>query len=437
MVRLFARQAPGIPVNPTAESKRPNRCNRSSGGASLVEAMVALAVMAFGMLALVGVQATLRMNNDLAKQRSEATIIATEEVERLRNYFTLLPAATPDGSSWTEIAGRTVEAYTPVGAIGNTSYRVERTVNTDAATRQKVFTVDVSWADRTGVTQRVVLDGMVWGVVPELSPLLAIPTRPSAINQINGRDVTIPAGVVDVDGGLSRFNPPGNTTEAWMFDRATGALRVCDLDGTSNCRLARFISGEVRFHRPSAPGAITAADAETPQGPSWNLAAGPSAMSMVLPINLVGVTQACYADAYSAAQLLPAAIPRVTAIKYYCAVYSVAPLGWGGQLNPSLVDPANGNAAVSIGVLSTQAKVCRYTTAANEYAANEDHPKTYCIVASTTLADSLSCNRTRVNGNLINQNFLVIPGDRDCPSDSAINLAAGDMLNTNTLQHQP
>jgi len=424
-------------VNPIADLKRPIQGRRTLLGASLVEAMVALAVMAFGMLALVGVQATLRMNNDLAKQRSEATMIATENVERLRNYFTLFPAATPDGSSWTEIAGQTVAAYTPVGSIGNTSYRVERTVNTDAATRQKVYRVEVSWPDRTGVTQRVVLDGMVWGVVPELSALLAVPTRPSAISQVNGRDVTIPAGAVDIDGGLSRFIPPGSTSVAWLFDRTTGALKVCDPDGVSNCRLARFISGEVRFHRPTAPGVITAADAENPQGPSWNLADGPSAMSMTFPINLTGVTKECYADAYNAAQLLPAALPRVTAIKYYCAVYSGATLGWGGQLNPSLVDPANGNAAVATGTAADQAKVCRYTTASNEFTHNENHPKTYCIVASNTLAGSLSCNRTRVNGNLINQNFLVIPGDRDCPTDSAINLATGDLLNTNTLLHQP
>ncbi|MDP1533833.1 MAG: prepilin-type N-terminal cleavage/methylation domain-containing protein, partial [Rubrivivax sp.] len=41
-------------------------------GVSLIEAVVALAVLAFGMLGLVGVQATLRGNADIAKQRAEA-----------------------------------------------------------------------------------------------------------------------------------------------------------------------------------------------------------------------------------------------------------------------------------------------------------------------------------------------------------------------------
>ena len=404
---------------------------------SLVEAMVALAVMAFGMLALVGVQATLRMNNDLAKQRSEATLIATEEVERLRNYFKLLPDVNQAGISWSEIEGRTVSAYTPPQSIGNTTYRLDRLVTTDTANRRKTFKVEVTWPDRTGLTQRVVLDGLVWGVVPELSTLLAIPTRPSAVNQINGREVTIPAGVTDVGGGLSRFVPPGNTSVAWMFNRTTGVLNACDADGVSNCRLARLVSGEVRFHRPTAPGTITASDAENPQGPSLNLDSGPSAMTMVYPLNLAGVTSECYADLYTAAQLVDSALPRVTSIKYYCAVFSAGTLGWGGQLNPRLVNPASGNALITPGSLASDVKVCRYTTASTHFTNNEDHPKTYCAVTSTTLTGNLSCSRTRVNWNLINQNFLVIPGDRSCPTDGAINLATGDLLNTNTLQHQP
>ena len=437
MARFWACLAAGTPVNSIVEHTRPSQYCGASRGVSLVEAMVALAVMAFGMLALVGVQTTLRMNNDLAKQRSEATLIATEEVERLRNYFTLLPVNGQPGISWAEILEQPAADYLPPGAIGNTTYRVTRSVITDDVTRQKTFKVEVSWLDRTGVSQHVVIDGIVWGVVPQLSTLLAIPTRPSATNQINGRNVTIPANVVDVDGGnFSRFVPPGSNGVAWMFDRTTGALRACAADGTSNCRLARFISGEVRFHRPAAAGVITAADAEIPQGPSLNLAAGPNAMTLEIPPDVNGVTSECYSDVYTAAQLTDAALPRVTAIKYYCAILSGATLGWGGMLKPQLVNPTD-STAVTPGSLASDVKVCRYTIASTAFTNNEDHPKTYCAVTPTTLTINLSCNLTRVTGNLINQNFLVIPGDRACPTDTAINLATGDLLNTNTLQHQP
>lgn len=430
-------------VNSTVDLVHPGR-RRSpvTHGVSLVEAMVALAVMAFGMLALVGVQATLRLNNDLAKQRTEATQIATEEVERMRRYAALLPVGGEPGVSWTELAGRVVEAYAPPDAIGNTSYRVVRIVTPDAETRQKIYKVEVTWTDRTGITQRVVLDGAIWGAAPELSGLLAVPVQPSAVSQVNGREVSIPTiNVTDVDGGLTRFLPPGTSSVAWTFNRNTGELNACTWDGTStsSCRRARLVSGEVRFHRPSTPGAVTAANAETPVGTeigvTLRLAGGPNAMALSFPLRLTGVTSECYADNPSVASLAPAAVPRITSIKYYCAVFSGATVGWGGQLNPRLVDPAD--ALVSPSVLATGVKVCRYTTAGTDFTKNEDHPKTYCGIASDTLSVNPACLVTRVVNNLSNQNYLVIPGDRGCPTDTAPNLAIGDLLNSNTLQHQP
>ena len=58
-------------------------------GVSLVEALVALAIMAFGMLGLVGMQASMRANADLAKQRSEAVRLAQQQMEAWRGYGTL------------------------------------------------------------------------------------------------------------------------------------------------------------------------------------------------------------------------------------------------------------------------------------------------------------------------------------------------------------
>ncbi len=63
-------------------------------GTSLVEAVVAMAVMAFGMLAVVGVQSTLRLNADVAKQRSEAVRIAQEAMEAARGFGVIEAPAT-------------------------------------------------------------------------------------------------------------------------------------------------------------------------------------------------------------------------------------------------------------------------------------------------------------------------------------------------------
>lgn len=53
-----------------------------SRGVSLVEALVALLVMSFGMVALVGILSNLRRSEDLARQRGEAQRIAQAEIAK-------------------------------------------------------------------------------------------------------------------------------------------------------------------------------------------------------------------------------------------------------------------------------------------------------------------------------------------------------------------
>ena len=60
--------------------------HRAQRGLSLVEALVALAVMAFGMMAYVGIHSGLRLNGDVAKQRAEAVRLAQEAIERWRAF---------------------------------------------------------------------------------------------------------------------------------------------------------------------------------------------------------------------------------------------------------------------------------------------------------------------------------------------------------------
>lgn len=88
-----------------------HRPRAAARGVSLVEALVAMAVMSIGMLALVGVQSTLRMNGDLARQRTEATRIASEEIERVRSFTSLAAVPGAPGMSYDEIDSRTVDNY--------------------------------------------------------------------------------------------------------------------------------------------------------------------------------------------------------------------------------------------------------------------------------------------------------------------------------------
>ena len=404
-------------------------------GVSLIEALVALAVMAFGMLSMVGVQVTLRLNSDVAKQRAEATRIATDDVDSLR-LFTRL-ASEAGQFAWADITSRNTTVA--AGNTGNTTYTLERTVRDGAVAGVggglvKVLEVKVSWLDRANALQTVTLDTIITGVNPAVGALLTAPAQPSATNLRNGRHFSIPPAAQDLAGepGTSQFVPPNAVNLTWLFSNLTGALRVCD-GARSNCQAAMLVSGYVGFHRapPTADNGAdtTASNAELPEGPALNLRDSPNALAM-LSVQPSGTAVSCFADSYSLVQL--ATIRR---LPYFCAVMVGPSTGWGGQLNPAVINAAFN--VMTAGNLATQHKVCRYTLKNTDYTDNADHPKMYCQPASDTLTLSPTCTKTRVKTNLINQNFLVIAGNKTCPTDVAADPAAGDLINSNTRLHQP
>ena len=408
-------------------------------GVSLVEALVALAVMSIGMLALVGVQSTMRLNSDLAKQRTEATRIASEEIERLRSFTSMAAVNGQPGISYDEIASRVVANYQPPDGIGNTTYEVRRTV-VDLATRsQKMVSVQVAWTDRTNQPQTVTLDSAISATAPTLGAMLLVPHRESPTSRHRGRHVSIPPIADDLGNGYSRFEPP-NSGLGWYFNNLTGVMRACGANVTdfTTCPVATLVSGTVRFHLTDTQ--PTGRDAEAPQGPVMALATGPGALEMVDAVGS-GTQAQCYSEVVD------------TLVVYACAVLTNDASGWGGQLNPVL-------SGGSFSLLSTGYKSCRYTndlpTAENnatvaieadphaQFTLNADHPRKYCLERprNAPSENGNACTGRRVNVNLINQNFLVIKGHQSCPTerndDGTLNGQGLDpLILANTRQHQP
>ena len=412
---------------------------RSIRGVSLVEALVALAVMSIGMLALVGVQSTMRLNSDLAKQRSEATRIASDEIERLRSFTSMGAVPGQPGISYDEIANRVVENYEPPGGIGNTSYRVRRTVTDLVTQAQKLVSVQVQWTDRTNQQQTVTIDSAISATAPTLGAMLVVPHRESPTSRNRGRHVSIPPSADDLGDGHSRYEPPYSGGVGWYFNNLTGVMRVCGAGVTdyTSCPVGTLVSGTVQFHLSDTQ--PTGREAETPQGPVMSLATGPGALVMADAVGS-GTTASCYSQVVD------------TLVFYACAVLTNATNGWGGQLNPVL-------SGGSFSLLSSDFKSCRYTndrpTAENnatvaieadphaEYTLNADHPRKYCLERPRNTTEAgLACTGRRVTGNLINQNFLVIKGNQSCPTelndDGTPNGQGQDpLILANTRQHQP
>jgi hypothetical protein len=424
------------------------RC-RVQRGVSLVEAIVAMAVMAFGMLAIVGLQTTLRLNSDVAKQRAEAVRIAQEAIEEWRAFSVM--GATAGSMAYADIVS---ELQTDVlGLTTNTTYRLSRFENDEFGQIVKSVRVVVEWSDRANNAQSVELNSIIARVDPALSGTLSI--RPSGVpvRQPLGRNPAIPVGARDMLDKTSAFKPPGaGGAVLWVFDNLEGVIvGVCnnvttelnDLtqDNTQMCvnstrdRDLRGLplTGFVRFSTGSTQ--PTAVNSENPTSPALNLA---------VELALTGTghpspNHVCYVDAPTSATTTR------TAVRYYCAIFfnvGVVPR-WSGisTLTPLAflepdVEVAWVLAADGADANATRYRVCRYTPATSDTQVipNQLHPRNYSNV--TALQP------------LTNQNFLVIragngdgtPGNGtafNCPTDVPANPAAGDYVNSNTLPHQP
>lgn len=377
--------------------------SRRQRGISLIEALVAMMVMSFGTLAVLGVQATLRANGDLSKQRAEAVRIGQAAIETWRGYADL------DGDAEGQVHYESIDDEETTEDGTNATYTVTRTVpdpSTDP--RYRVVVIDVGWQDRAGNAQNIRLSSAIFGTPPELAGTLAIPATRSILGNPGGRHPAIPDAAVPQEGGTSRFTPPGAPAGvAWVFDNHTGFITQICADAVCIAASARLLAGFVVYAYAGTP------NPELPDSP--RLPGVEVEVVQTLPAAVAG-TLGCYEDA-----------TPVSYTAYYCAV----PLGvgdrWTGQsllvgLAPLATSIADSDAA--------DYRVCRYTRYRSHLTAptqmkNSEHPLIY----------------DQVTESLVNQNFLVIrAGDgtaaTNCPAD--IEEADGGLpIDGTTWHHQP
>jgi len=96
------------------------------------------------------------------------------------------------------------------------------------------------------------------------------------------------------------------------------------------------------------------------------------------------------------------------------------PKRWSGQF--LIAPPSSGTDAWFLGSSSNRFKLCRYTGDyyADGVLSNSEHPMKY----------------RGVTGALDNQNYVVVDGNVDCPTDGPANTATGNYVNSNTTLHQ-
>lgn len=420
---------------------------RQSRGVSLVEALVALAVMAFGMLAIVGIQSTMRTSSDISKQRSEAVRIAQESIEQARAYSVV--DTTAGRTAFADIDA--LDGVEVAGYTTNTIYRLSRRVTDLPTQNQKLVRVEVAWYDRTSDPARgdgpqtVALSTVIARTDPALLAALVTPPVGSPSLRPRGRHAAIPFEAKDMGGGRSAFKPPapGGGTVAWVFSNVTGLitgicavpretttanLTAADIDACSDNTVAQLLSGTVRFATGEAQ--PTAADAQYPSSRARNL-------DIALTLTSVGHPAAptCFDDAPTTV----GAAARQTAVNYYCAIPANASRSWSGY--STIVPLAFSDDGESDWGITGQAPpgrtthtLCRYTPAASDdqVVPNPLHPWLYRV----EYADPGRNRQPLPMPPLTNQNFLVIAAANSCPTDVPADPASGDFVNSNTLLHR-
>jgi Tfp pilus assembly protein PilV len=388
-----------------------------SRGIALIEALIALAVMAFGMLAIVGLQSTLRQNGDLSRQRAEAVRLAQAEIESIRAYASLGSALAPAPATFSGLGTRAAIPV-PDAAGRSTRYTLTTTVAEGAgladlaatgAVSLKHVTVKVEWFDRRSlsVAQSVELSTAVHGVAPELAATLSLPANGGPTSGAGGRLPTIPWAAVPLGNGTSGFVPPqaagGNVV--WVINNLTGLFTVCtirnlalpltpsNISGCSSFRY-QFVSGYVNFAN-NGSGAATAADALSPSGTAF-----------AVQVQLVQTAPA--ALAVGPVCFTESPVLGLRSLAYFCAVpvsdtRSLPP--WSGY---SYVTGVGLPVAPAPGDFAT----CRYTTVRQNFPtpplANVQHPRAYL----------------NVDEPLAGQNFLVVrvvsQSATDCPDGTPL-----------------
>lgn len=371
-------------------------------GVSLIEALLALVVMALGMLAVVGVQANLRANADLSRQRAEAVRLAQEGLESWRSFSSL--AAVAGDVDYNDLASDGPTDVSPLGS--NATYQRTRTVPADPASGSpplRTLSVVVQWTDRSNVAQQVELHTTFARVAPELAASLSVPPNGAPTRQPLGRHAAIPPGAMWQPDGTSTFTPPqgpGPVTTL-VFNNLTGLItRIC-IDNVCTDGKAQLLTGYLRMAiGVGAPAALPASqvlDPTTTADALNNFLNAPVART--LELNLVYtssagaavLTEPCFVD------LLPGNLN--TAVAYFCVIKLNADANtpnptWSGSLQfgptPGVV------AAAAADFSSTQLRICRYYDLAGTGAfAGVDQPlsnKNMLLVpAGTGAAPAYTC----------------------------------------------
>lgn len=215
---------------------------RGQLGFTLVEALISLLIMGFGILSLAGMQAVLSRTADDAKQRTEAVRLAQEKIEQFRSYTGIASTVVGQGTvnttalNWNALAGGTDSMTT------NAAYTRTWTISGASVDPMRGLTVSVAWTDRAGEAQTVALSSVLSKTDPADSGFLGFPLPLNTnLKRPKNRNLDIPIPAIDLGTGKSavKFGTGGQYV---VFGNISGdVVNICAPTLPSNPTTAQII----------------------------------------------------------------------------------------------------------------------------------------------------------------------------------------------------
>lgn len=128
-------------------------------GQTLIEVLITILFIGVGVIALMRFQSYLAYDYNLTEKKAEATLIATKQMETLRDFQVL-----NNTSGYTSYQG--IASGSANTTINNTTYAVTWTVTTFTNPDYKVIAVTVGWTDQYSNSHSIQLVSDVAGIEP-------------------------------------------------------------------------------------------------------------------------------------------------------------------------------------------------------------------------------------------------------------------------------
>lgn len=360
-------------------------------GVSMIEALVALAVAAAGLLGALGMQLALHRGAELARHRGTALQALQSSLEAWRTALAHDP-----------LASGPLERADPAqpSEPGASESGLELLGSSTDEDGLRTVRVQARWTDRAGEAHRLQLATAMAGLPGELSAALQRAAGP-AVRQPMGRHPAIPRSAVDQGNGTSVFAPPAPAGPShplrWLLAHGQGAVVAVCTGPSCTAAQAWLLSGHVRVAQEPVASPLRPPD------------------TLQVTVRLV---------APEARTLECPTEPTPQGLSYHCLL-PATPAGWSGRTQlaglplASAIDDARAEVW----------RVCRYTPLRGAHPevdgyrfTNRMHPLDYHAVTES----------------LNHQNYLVIrAGDGARPAPCPPDDPATPHVNDNTWHHQP